>query len=261
MAVKMIPTLALMAQTYRLSRAGGSSSPRFQFYLGHVEKQWGLMAYNPMAGPVALQTVERLIELDAEALALAAATAAASACEFADEITLALVVRTQGMWTDRVGTEIEQRVVSVRRDKHGVIDVWSGEPLNGDDVRRESAAEAMRVVLNTFHGQPRSLRGVLEREGLAYAVATLTTGVDPKFGKTSTTHEARAVEEALELLSDSTQHSDIAGVLFGDSVSTAMGWTPLGIPDRAGYRWAIGRALQAIEENGLPNALRRTLTS
>jgi hypothetical protein len=259
MAVRIIPTLALMAEMYRLSRAGGSSSPRFQFYLAHVEKEWGLMAYNPMAGPVASEAVARLIELDSETLAAAAAAKVASACDWADDITLTVVVRTQGMWTDRVATEIEQRIAAVRRDNQGLIDMWSGEPIDGDDVRRESAAEAARVVWTTIHGQPRSLRGLLEREGLAYAVATLTTGAEPKFGRTVTTQESDVVQTALDLVGDSAKHSDIVGVFFGDGVSTAMGWTPLGVPDHAGYRWAIGRALHAIEEHGLRSVLQGSL--
>ena len=244
---------------YRLSRTGGPNSPRFQFYLARVQRAWGLAAYNPMAGAVALQAVERLLELDAEALALAAVTRTAAACEFGDDMTLAVVVRSQGMWTDRIATEIEQRVSAVRREGHGLVDMWSGEPINGDDVRRESAAEAARVVWTAIHGQPRSLRGMLEREGLAYAAAaTVTRGLDPGFGRTTpTTQESSAVEEAVDLLGDSAQHSDIVGVLFGDPASTAMGWTPLGVPDRAGYHWAIARAARAIEEDGLGNVLRR----
>ena len=246
-----------MERIYRLSRTGGPNSPRFQLYRARVQNEWGLMAYNPMAGAAALQAVERLLELDAEALALAAATDAASACDFCDDMTLALVVRAQGMWTDRVATEIEQRVSPGRRDGHGLVDMWSGEPLNGDDVRRESAAEAVRVAWTAIHGQPRSLRGVLAREGFAYAVARLTTGVDPGFGRTPATQESYAVEEAVDLLGDSAEQSDIVGVLFGDPASTAMGWTPLGVPDKAGYRWATTHAARAIDENGLGNALRR----
>jgi hypothetical protein len=258
MAIRIVPTLKMMAQMYRLSRTGGPNSPRFQFYLARVEREWGLVAYNPMAGAVALQAVERLLDLDAEALALAAATRTAATCEFGEDMTLAVVVRAQGMWTDRIATEIEQRVSVVRRDGHGLVDMWSGEPFNGDDVRRESSAEAARVVWTAIHGQPRSLRGILEREGLAYAIAALTTGLDPGFGRTLTTQESSAVEEAVDLLGDSAQHSDIVGVLFGDPASTAMGWTPLGVPDHAGYRWATARAIHAIDEDGLGSVLRET---
>src|SRR5258708_27449122 len=91
------PTLATMAAIYRLDRAGGPSSPRFRASLARVEYEPGLAAYNPMAGPAALASVERLLELDAEAIA----------GRRAEEAEIAVVVSSPGLWTDRIATEVE----------------------------------------------------------------------------------------------------------------------------------------------------------
>ena len=93
-----------MAEMYRLSREGGPRSERFRAYVARVEHEWGIVAYNPMAGEPALHAVQQLIDLEAESLAADAAKAVAERCEYEDAITLALVVRSRGMWTDRVAT-------------------------------------------------------------------------------------------------------------------------------------------------------------
>jgi hypothetical protein len=58
--------------------------------------------------------------------------------------------------------------------------------------------------------------------------------------------EAALVGDAVELLGASEQRGDIAAVLFGDPAALALGWTPLGLPWHAGYRWAIARANGAL---------------
>ena len=68
-SVKVVPTLARMAEIYSLGRNGGRGSPRFSAYLGDVEHNWGLAAFNPMAGVSATETVYALTALDAERLA------------------------------------------------------------------------------------------------------------------------------------------------------------------------------------------------
>jgi hypothetical protein len=99
-----------------------------------------------MAGPAAQECVSLLLALDAEALALAAATAVVEACVYLDPTTLAIAVRSQGMWTDRLSTEAQERVAGGHPPGFGLVSLWSREPVNADDVRRESAAEAVRVM-------------------------------------------------------------------------------------------------------------------
>jgi hypothetical protein len=58
--------------------------------------------------------------------------------------------------------------------------------------------------------------------------------------------EAGLVGDAVALLGASELRGEIAAVLFGDAAALALGWTPLGLPWHAGYRWAIARAHGAL---------------
>lgn len=123
-SVRIAPTLHIMTGVYALTREGGPKSPRFAEYLAHTADYWGIVPYNPMAGDAALEAVNALIALDAESIAELAALRAASACNYADVITLALAVRSKGLWTDRLATEIDDRVSGKARVSHrGVISI------------------------------------------------------------------------------------------------------------------------------------------
>ena len=215
-----------MAEIYRLDRTGGVRSPRFVAYLARVESEHALAPYNPMAGPAALASVQRLIELDAEAIA----------GRHAAEAELAVVVSSPGLWTDRIATEVELRTDP---GPPALVRFWAGEPIETADVERESAAAATRARWLGRHGPARTLADVLAREGAAYAVA------GSPFGPLEAA-EATLVGDAVGLLGASEQRGDIAAVLFGDPAAVALGGTPLGLPWHAGYRWAIARAHGAL---------------
>jgi len=264
--VTIAPTLSTMAAMYRLSREGGPRSERFRAYVSHVEHEWGMVAYNPMAGDAALRAVEALLQMDAETLAAEAASEALERCEFDEPITLAVVVRSRGMWTDRVATEIELRASPITAPAgHGIVTFWSNEPANELAVRRESVAETVRVMSTARHGSANSLVEVLWREGLACALAATlvplgeneTTAIAAESQWAPATEaDARAVAAAIEVLGDSSELGDITGVLLGDSSAQTMGWPALGIPERAGYRWAIRHAARVIALSGPAAALR-----
>ena len=246
--VTIAPTLETMAELYLLSREGGPKSERFLTYVKRVEHEWGLVSYNPMAGAAALEAVQEAIALDAERIARDAAEGAIAECEYTGCVTLAVVVASAGMWTDRLATEIEYRTTAKRRADHGQVILWSREAITAEDVRRESVAETVRTMWTALHGQARTLRAVLSREGLAYALA------DPK-AITPPDNEA-ALGDALEILGDSTTQGDIVAALYGDAVADQMGWPTLGIGDRGGAQWAAHRAVRTIAGIGEAAALR-----
>ncbi len=241
--VQVVPTLASMAEIYRLTREGGNASPRFQQYLRHVEHKWGMVAYNPMAGDAAADTVSTLIALDAERLALDAATAVAADRRHTDPITLAVIVRSKGLWTDRIATTVQDRTAPAPpRHGHGLVQFWSREPITASQVRVEAAAEAMRIVWHRRHGPAVSVRALLKREGAAYAIAARITNEPLPYGPPSDA-DRETVNAALDILGDSREQGDAAAVLWGDGGATALGWIPLGIPDDGGYRVAIDAAM------------------
>ncbi len=247
--VTIAPALETMAELYKLSRDGGPKSERFTEYVKRVEHEWGLVSYNPMAGAAAVEAVQQAIALGAEQIASEAAADTIADCEYTGGvITLAVVVASAGMWTDRLATEIEYRTTGKRRADHGQVILWSREAITAEDVRRESVAETVRTMWTSLHGQARTLHAVLAREGLAYGLA------DPK-AIAQPGNEA-AISDALEILGDSTTQGDIVAVLYGDAVAHKMGWPTLGISDRGGAIWAAQRAVRMIAEIGEAAALR-----
>jgi hypothetical protein len=241
--VTVVPTLVRMAEIYRLPREGGNASPRFREYVTHVEHEWGFVAYNPMAGEAAADAVHALIALEAEELARDAAEAVAAAADYRTPITLAVIVRSTGMWTDRVATTVQDRTAPApQRDGHGLVQFWSREPITAAQVRVESAAECARLLWHAERGTATTVQALIAREGTAYATAARITRESLPYGAASP-EDRTSVDSAFELLGESREPSDAASILFGDAGATAMGWTPLGIPDDGGYRVAIERAL------------------
>ena len=237
-----------MAAIYALSRDGGPRSPRFAAYRACVEHDWGLSAYNPMAGAAALEAVQALLALDAEVVARESGTEVARRCEFEEDLMLAVVVASKGMWTDRLATEVQHRTFAERRAGHGLVLLWAGEQLDVDAIRRECAAETVRTMWTALHGPASVLGDVLAREGLAYALAR-----EPSpYGDGD---DGATVEEAIAVLGDSATQGDVVGVLYGDAAAIALGHTPLGLADTAGYRWAIAHARRAVERLGAREAL------
>jgi hypothetical protein len=200
-----------------------------------------------MAGDAASAAVDALLALDAEKVALAAANDALARCEWDESVTLAVVVATPGMWTDRVATEVRHRTVANRRAAHGEILLWATDPHRADDIEKESVAEAVRVMWTALHGSARSLHAVLAREGLAYAVSA---------GAASPEVADPRIVDALSILGDTTTVGDIIAILYGDAAAVVLGYTPLGLADHAGYEFAIGRARALVARVGLPRALR-----
>ena len=257
--VHIADTLHIMAGVYALTREGGPKSPRFAAYVSQTREHWGIVPYNPMAGDAALETVNALIVLDAESIAVRAAQDVANECQYAGEITLALAVRSTGLWTDRVATEVDERVTGKPRTPHrGVISIWSREESSASDVAREAAAEAVRIMWHAQHGSADTLTRVLACEGIAYALAE-RQGTSSRYDMPAAPEETVAVMEAFDVLGDTTQASEIAGVMYGDETARAMGWTPLGLAKYAGYRWALARAKKHIAAVGAPDALRASV--
>ena len=247
--IQLVPTLATMAEIYRLPREGGAASPRFKRYLELVPHSYGLVAFNPMAGPHALETTEQLLAVNAEAVALEAASEAASLCRYPDRITLAVVLCAPGGWTDRLTTEIEHRTFRRASSGHGLILHWTRETPTAEQIRREAIAEAVRVMVVALRAGGESVASLLHREGMAYAL-----GGNP-YGPV-TAEDEQAVGDAVEVLGLSEKMADMTAVLYGDRAATALGWAPAGVAEHGGYRWAIDRAERRIKDAGEPAAVR-----
>jgi hypothetical protein len=202
-----------------------------------------------MAGSHALDTTEQLLAIDAESLALEAAGEVADLCGYADKITLAVVLCAPGGWTDPVATEIEHRTTGRPPAAHGLVLHWTRETPTVEQIRREAIAEAVRVMAVTVLGRRESVASLLHREGLAYAL-----GGNPYGAMTS--DDERGVRDAVDVLGTSEAIGDMTAVLYGDAAAACLGWTPLGIGEHGGYRWAVNHSLQQIIDRGAASALR-----
>jgi len=227
MAVHLIPTLDAMAEVYRLPTTGGADSPRFKAYVELGRAGRPVSGYNPMTSKPALETVERLLELDAERLAtgVAAETANRLGLPPGREIELSITVATPGMWTDRIATEVEH--VLLARTPNQLL-FWTGDDIDADAVRRVATIQTVRATRAT----PATVWDAVHQEGLAGALAT---PADARWDDD--------VAAALEIVGDDTGVSTMAALLLGDDAAIAMGWTPLGLAPDAGRRHAIERSL------------------
>jgi len=258
MDVRVVPTLEDMAVIYRLPREGGPRSERFIAYLAAVRERdhAGLQAYNPMAGGAALDTVERLLGVQAERLAGESARVVPDGQP--EPLELAVVVPAPGLWTDRLITEAEHRL-RPDRPRPTLVQMWAGEPVAAADVRREATAEAVRWVWTRAHGPAEDVLAAVTREGVALALSgSVLPPLDPA------AHSA--VEEAVAILGDSRAWADVLAVAYGDSLADALGLPPLGLPERAGCRYALQQAGRLLDVAGAgvqetPRSWPRSLSS
>ncbi len=246
--IQLVPTLATMADIYGLPREGGAASPRFKRYVELVPHHYGLVTYNPMAGPHALETTEQLLDVNAETVAMDAAREAADLCHHRDPITLAVVLCAPGGWTDRLATEVEHRTLHRLPSGHGLILHWTRERPTAEQIRREAIAEAVRVMARAGPGYRASVRSLLCREGLAYALGGTPYGP-------VTAEDQQAVGDALEVLGLSDTIGDMTAVLYGDAAAAALGWALAGVPEHGGYRCAIDDAARRVDDLGAPATL------
>lgn len=242
MPVRVIPTLAAMAEVYRQSSAGGPDSPRFHAYVELGARRVPVSGYNPMTSKPVLSTVESLVDLGAEDAAERAMAECLSALQVDDPFEVHLTVATPGMWTDRLATEVEHRYLG--RTIAQVL-WWFDEPPTVEALRAEATAQAVRLAWQARHGSPSEDGGVgtladaAGREGLALAMAPSAEG-------TASHATSDAVAEALDACGEDESLSTIVSVLHGDDAATAMGWTPLGLGDRQGLAHAASAAYDAL---------------
>jgi hypothetical protein len=148
-----------MADVYRQPTSGGKDSPRFKAYVA-LANGLPISNYNPLTSKPVLETIEALLAIDAESIAE----------PHAGSHELFITVAAEGLWTDRIATEVEHRL----GEPSNQILLWTGEDTTAEAVRRETIAQVIRIerrARNTFE--------VAMREGYAYALAGDEGGRDP----------------------------------------------------------------------------------
>ena len=212
MAVRVVPTLAAMAEVYRRPL-----DERFDAYVDLARTGAPVASYNPMTSQDVLGTIERLLAIDAEALV------AESLADVETDLALAIVVAAPGMWTDRLATEVEHRLAGKGRNE---VLLWVGEDTGADAVRAAALADFVRATRPV----PRTVAEAVEQEGDALALAGMTGTYDD--------HAA----EVLDVLGADTTLSSMVAFLYGDDAAAALGFTPVGLGPRVGERHAVALA-------------------
>ncbi len=235
----MIKTLETMAEIYRLPREGGADSPRFQRYRAECEHLRPLAAYNPMTGlPETLATIDMLRSIDAERLVQEAFDTTGLV---ADPLDLAVVVLTEGAWTDRLFTEVRYR-----REGIDAVWFWSGEPCDEGSVVAAARAEAVRVAWRRAHGPAESLWEFAAQEGLAQRLADCGLRV-------IVPEDHEHVREVLDVVGTEVDDHTLIAFTFGDELTEARGWQGLGLSGAVGVRVCADRAPGVSE---VPAAIR-----
>jgi hypothetical protein len=226
-AVTVIPTLDLMAGVYRLSGEGGAESPRFRAYTEAAADRVPVHGYNPMTTKAVLPTVDALLALDAEARLTRLARRTLERIGAGGEHTMHIAVATPGMWTDRIGTEVEHRFGG--RDPGAVL-WWFDDLVTAEAFDAVVVAQAVRLAWTATVGPPVDLTGAVRQEGAALAVAGEVGALDD------------GAADVLGVLGADDSLSTMVGFLWGDNAARSAGHPPLGLGDRVGSRHAVALA-------------------
>jgi hypothetical protein len=224
MAVRVVPTLSAMAEVYRRSPVGGQESPRFLTYVDLGRDGLPVAGWNPMTSKDVLGTIERLLAIDAEAIVAEVAGEVSRRLGAEEDVTVAIVVAAPGMWTDRLGTEVEHRLAG--RGRNEVL-FWQGEDVGAEAVRAVATADVVRALWAARYGIPATVKDAVAQEGLALSLA----GMGGRFDD-----EAARV---FDVLADDATLSSMVAFLYGDEAAVGMGFTPVGLGPRVGERHAV----------------------
>jgi hypothetical protein len=223
-------TLELMANVYRSSMSGGPQSARFRAYVDAAAALAPVHGYNPMTSEPVINTIEALIDMRAEDRLEMVANQTARRLGYDRDDAMHVTVATPGMWTDRLATEVEHRLLA--KDPGGML-WWCDQSVEAELLDFEIVTQTVRLLSQRQAGAPGNLTAAARQEGEACATA----------GQTGAFHSAAA--EVLEVLGNDDSLATMVAFLYGDTAATDMGFTPLGIEGRVGYDHAVAIARTA----------------
>jgi hypothetical protein len=198
---------------------------------------------NPMAKEHALARIDELLALGADHIgAVAAADAQARLAHvpgpYEIKASVVLADDVAGGWTNRFTTE-----ASVRFPSRGALKrpfattlVWTSELPTTEQIRREVLAAIYRVAYQQRHGLPKTLRTMLDQEGLA----GVFSGTTPTLGSDALAQARSIVNQD----TDNALYPRIFAALYGDAAAEQLGYEALGLPPRAGFEVALADALE-----------------
>jgi hypothetical protein len=241
-SISLLPMLGVQRQLYEIPRGPA----RFRRYLDVMmgdsdDVLVPLSRFNPMGKEHASATLDALITIEAEAVAVRAIE---DACRRLPDIEarfrvgLVLADDRGGGWTNRHYTEIDNRFRPTSALKRGwaIVLAWTSEVPTAEAVRGEVLATIYRNAFVLGHGEPKTLGGMMIQEGLAAVFSGQTApGLDAE--------ELAYTREVIRPHLDATDLTTILPALYGDRAARSVGNDPMGLSDRAGLELATAEAL------------------
>jgi hypothetical protein len=243
MKLEFVSLLPTQRELYAIPRG----VERFQAYLRTMidaksgDLRLPLSGMNPMGKSHVPALLDTYLALGAEDVAVQTLRElAAATTEVPGEFKVALVVvdDAEGGWTNRYTVEFEHCFQEQALWKRGwlVAILWTSENPDSVRVKGEICAVVHRAAYITRHGPARTLRQMLAQEGAVQARAGGR-------GARLNAEEIIYTRAVIAPLLDAEDRPTILSVLFGDPAAKALGYTPLGLSDRAGLAMALAEAV------------------
>jgi hypothetical protein len=250
MKFELVPILEKLRDLYLIPRG----PDRFQAYIdlatGGASSSKDipyppLIMVNPMAKEHALECVESWIALGAEDVAWGAleeANVRLESVEYSDTVKVGLSVLDdlKGGWTNRTFNDAARFKTAESLERTGwlCVPVWTSEVPKLKVLRLVVLESACRAAFVVQHGDPRSLRGMIQQEGFVAAFA----GRALEFDAEELEYSRAVIAPYLE----STHQPTVIACLYGDEAAKELGYPPLGLSKHAGFQIALADALEAI---------------
>ncbi len=242
MELEFVPLLRIQRELYRLPRGRA----RFEAYLRTMvdartgDLEFPLVDMNPMGKEHVPVLLDRLLDLDADAVAAAAVAAAQPATAgVAGDFRVGLVVAddARGGWTNRYCNEMSHRFEGAALCKRGWIVglLWTSEAPSEAGVRDEVLTAIHRVAHIRRHGAATTMAAMLEQEGAAMAAAGC---VEPVLDPDDLAYTRQVIEPYLA----ASDRATVVACLYGDEAADALGYPPLGFSRGAGLALALDTA-------------------
>jgi hypothetical protein len=239
MDVTLLPLLKVQRELLQEPRG----FVRFQSYLkamvsGDGDLALPLSGFNPMSKVHVADLLDRLIAMDAEAIASDAVRESVDRLSGVERLCgmpvyrfgLVIADDAQGGWTNRYLYEAKDRFENRYGLRKGFItaSLWSSEEPEAERVRLETAGAIFRTAWLWRHGLPATLGQMLRQEGMVarFAGRALENGTD------------RIVAALVQKNIDSSHYPTIMGCLYGDEAAESLGYAPVGMTPNGGLQYA-----------------------
>lgn len=244
MEIEIVPLLQIQRELYRVPRG----LERFRAYVQTLTGDGDdtvlppLVAMNPLGKEHVALFLDKLLALDAEAIAAQAAQAAAARLPTHMALRLGLVATddAHGGWTNRTFADMTSRFQSGRMLRQGwaMVSLWTADSWTATEIELATRTAVYRAAWVGAFGEPRTLGAMLRQEGFAalFADAACDT-LDPE--DLAYSHAVIAPHH------ETTAYPLIVACLYGDAVARSVGYPPLGLSANAGYAVALDMAHRA----------------